>query len=147
MHTPDSLFYAWLAGFVDGEGCFSIVRVTLASGRLSYKASIAISNTFRPVLVEIASTLGYGAVNQAEKQTSLHKATNQYQITGPQALILCQYIRPFLRVKAAQADVFLRYPFNSRKGSVKGAISDEDYVLRSQLFVELKALNARGIVQ
>ena len=145
MSNPDSLFYAWLAGFVDGEGCFSISKRKSITGRISYHASIAISNTFRQVLMEISSTLGYGSVGQTAKPTSLHRASNQYQASGVEALMLAQNLRPHLRVKGAQADVFLRYPFNSRKGNIRGAISDDDYILRGQLFLEMKALNTRGM--
>lgn len=145
MLNSNSLFYAWLAGFVDGEGCIFVTRVVLVSGRFSYHAGISISNTFRPVLEEIAATLGYGRVGLTTPSTKVHRAANQYQVNGAEASNLVQHLRPYLHVKSAQADALLRYPINSRKGSLKGAISDEDYILRGQLFVEMKALNTRGM--
>lgn len=142
MHNPDSLFYAWMAGFMDGEGCFTIGKVTLASGRYSYKAGIIISNTYRPPLDEILQTLGYGKVYQTIRQRPWKDAIT-YQAAGTEAITLTRHLRPYLRVKGAQADVLLQYPIRSKRKVLHGKISDEDYALREQLFQEMKALNAK----
>ncbi len=69
-------FGAWLSGFVDGEGCFSVeVRYTGGSGkhltpRVTFKMTLRADD--RPILELICAYLGCGQVSKIRPRTPGH---------------------------------------------------------------------------
>ncbi len=113
----DALFLSWLAGFVDGEGCFHVRRSRNRSGSVHYQPGIVIANTDLPALQTIQSTLEIGHVYVIAHVGSGHgKIPNrrncyQYQVNGIDATRLASSLIPFLRVKAGHARILATFPF------------------------------------
>jgi len=108
--TPDPLFLAWLAGFVDGEGCITVLRGRTPKGNPRYDPYLTIANTDRPVLDAIAATLGHGGVYATTRRGLPHWRQGwAYMTHGARALALVGLLRPHLRVKGAQADLLLTF--------------------------------------
>lgn len=125
---------AYIAGFVDGEGCiFAYMRRDVIALRLH------IVNTKRDVLDWIREVTGVG--NVTRWATSSPKHANRYDwIANAEAAgsVLAQ-ILPYLRVKAAQADLAL---------DILARLSDPAFKAdRSWQRAKrdaMKAMNARG---
>lgn len=61
METEDRLFYSWLAGFIDGEGCF-IIQHNSRNGVLSAIVTVALRDDDWAIIDEIYKRTGLGSV-------------------------------------------------------------------------------------
>lgn len=94
----------YIAGFFDGEGSIDIRYRTTNGGRYDrFELRCAISQVYRKPLDMIQALYG-GSV--AERRGG---AIHHYVVTGAQANALLEAIRPFLVVKADEADVALEF--------------------------------------
>lgn len=106
-HMDDYL--KWLAGFVDGEGCFSIqINLREQRGRHSLtctpKCSVAQHYARRAVLETIKERMGYGSVYAYPKRPGA-----QYSTTNREdSFKFASTILPYLTVKDAAAKELLR---------------------------------------
>jgi len=145
---PQSLdphFLAWLAGFVDGEGCFSILRTKNRSGTYNRRPILVISQATSGVLYLIQDTLGcggvYGTARSAKKESGF--ACFQYQVAGQAALAVTQALLPYLKVKQEVASLFVT--FKSAAGSTQFSLTlGEIHAEQEGLAEAIHALNAPG---
>jgi hypothetical protein len=103
---------AWLAGFLDGEGCF----------RLAPGPRIQLSNTHMGTLEEIQDTWG-GKIRYVTPANPAHRPWGQWQLDGDSALALCEAVLPYLHEKAAQVHLLVAYralPRYSHDATVRG---------------------------
>lgn len=95
----------YLAGFVDGEGCFR------------YRGSpvIEVSNTYPYVLVTLQSLFG-GTVRQKRKNNPTSRTLYEWYCSGDTARQAMTILLPLLREKKPQVEILLemgRYPKRS----------------------------------
>lgn len=94
--TEEDLIY--LAGYLDGEGCFWI-----------YKSKIGIScaNTHRPTIEWLQRTFG-GSIRAETRQKKInHRRIYSWQIVSKDAAAVCAAVVPYLKEKAPQAALLL----------------------------------------
>jgi hypothetical protein len=134
---------AWLAGFLDGEGSISIdKRAGADSAR--YAPRVKAANTRREVLEEIRELLGGGFVTKTRrKPTDPRKDIFQFVAANRKGLDIIRRVRPYMRVKNAQADLFLRY-YDVAVLSVGKHRGSEIRRLQDTLYEEMKELNRKG---
>jgi hypothetical protein len=91
--NEEDLIYA--AGFLDGEGCFSIGR--------HHKITVSASNTDKAVIEWLKKTFG-GSVcmNATHLRKPNHRQVYSWSVVSNDADRLCKSIVPYLRVKTAQ---------------------------------------------
>lgn len=98
---------AYIAGLLDGEGCVTIV----ASHRKrhhpnwspEYALHVAISNQFMPALEYLKTTTGLGSIHRG-------KGNNfTWNISSQRAAEVLKSLRPFLIIKAKQADIAIKF--------------------------------------
>lgn len=95
---PDQIELAYLAGWLDGEGCFLYGTTPRVSA----------SNTYPPVLVRLSEVFG-GAVSKTKpSRYTAHRTCWQWSVTGPNALRLVEALLPYLREKRDQASLLPR---------------------------------------
>lgn len=82
----------YLAGFMDGEGCFYI------SPAPQYKVHVRCSNTYKPIIDELQRIFG-GSVREDKKQKSHHKQC----LVAKQAEDVCKTLLPYLKEKQSRA--------------------------------------------
>lgn len=126
---------AWLAGFVDGEGCLSVCPPT--RGRPRPKPSLAVTNTDRPVLDRVARMF---KVNIRARNTARLKPTwaATYDVVVQQSDVLtaaCRRLLPYLTVKRPAAELVLEYLTRAESLTLAQRL---EYVVRS------RELNRRG---
>ena len=97
---------AYLAGLIDGEGTITLTRKHRNENR---QLSVSISNTERPLLEFVLTTIGAGKITGKRTTSPRHTPSFTYAIYNRQALQLLEQISPFLRTyKAKRANCVLR---------------------------------------
>ena len=106
---------AWIAGFVDGEGCFTLLHHRQRAGRKRdgeyvsrWYGRILITQCHRGILEEIADTLDVPAKVYRQKYGD-HKPVYCLHIQSPGLIEqVCQLLIPHLRLKKDQAKFLLQ---------------------------------------
>lgn len=137
---------AYLAGFVDGEGCLTIGRARRKESRagFSYEALMNVSGTELEALRQIAVMCGNGKVQVQDKRSSeKHKPLYRIVFSANQIRHLLPQIRPYLLVKHRQADIVLTFLSERQSGrNVTPAYWQRQEELRAQV----RTLNRRGLI-
>jgi hypothetical protein len=129
---PSRIFWAWLAGFIDGEGC-------IHSHKDSLGLRLIITNTHRDTLIYIQQTIG-GKLNQTRKFNPPHSAAWKVRWSGEEARKVLIEIQPYSILKAEHVRLGLSWKIG-RSGSVhtEKQLNDRRYIHN-----ELARLNKRG---
>jgi hypothetical protein len=95
--------WAYTAGFVDGEGCISIVRAfTPKRGRYVYGVVVVVANRDRDILDWMQSVWGGWVVAVSARQGRARMSWDWRCPTGHSAKPFLLGIQPLLRIKKAQ---------------------------------------------
>lgn len=86
---------AYLAGYLDGEGCFTLAR--------AHKPVIAVENTHKPTIEWLHKTFGGSMSKKLAVRKAHHRHTYRWAVVAKNAGDLCRAVAPFLREKAPQA--------------------------------------------
>lgn len=136
----------YLAGFIDGEGCFHIG----AMGNKRWDGSpyihcvLQISNTNHKIIDEIRDYIDYGVVG-VQTTRSNRKVAYQLQIASKLVLVpLLKRLIPKLRIKRANAELMLEFLSGVRTNGNRRALPPEEYLRREHLMLRSRELNRRG---
>lgn len=143
--SPD--FWAWLAGFTDGEGSIGLGIYRKLN---RYAPRLTIVNTNRSVLEEIQRELG-GSIDH--RQLKIHwKPSFRWTLQYTKAVCCLEFLLPHLRIKQIQAlavitleaakDAFANYA-GKKRGVYK--YSAQDIAAFEWLHREVKKLNQKGV--
>ena len=138
MITPEEL--AYMAGFVDGEASLQIQRRGHRNefgAWIGYSLLVDIGQTRRDILEYLQSKAG-GSIHH-KPSIGNRKQAWCLRIMGKQAQEFVSQLRPYLRVKAEIADVFLTFEMTGKK------TSDKEKQLKDALFIKAAKLNHRGL--
>jgi hypothetical protein len=97
----------YLAGYIDGDGCFRANITTQKTGYIVYERSLTISSVKKEPLVVFKNLLG-GAIREEQKQEN-HKKIYAWTIKGDASLKASEKIQPFLVMKKEECSIFIRY--------------------------------------
>lgn len=139
---------AYVAGFVDGEGCLTIGRAkrSLKHNRagFSYEALMNISNTNLRALYRIVDMCGNGKIQVQDKRTNPdHAPLFRIVFSSNQIRRVLPQLRQFLFVKARQADILVEF-LASKVGGRN--VTLEHWQRWENLRAEVRTLNKRGSV-
>ncbi len=136
---------AYLAGLVDGEGSI-IIRKNLGNGNirgLSLIVQVALSNL---EVLEWAKTLYGGTINvYKDKRDVDWKDIAHWHISSRQAMALLLDIKPYMHVKADEAQIAIEFQGSKSSRRTRG-LTDEEVALETSQRDLLKSLKRRGIV-
>jgi hypothetical protein len=136
---------AYMAGFVDGEGTIGIHRARRKENRFGYRLQpyLVISNTDVPVLEAIQQMCGNGRMlQQSNPQKPHHKMLYQIRFMPNQIRHILPQLRPYLRVKAKQADYVIEFLKINTSGRNKSPQQqDAELSIRDAVC----GLNTRGV--
>lgn len=138
---------AWMAGFLDGEGCVTIS--TRRKSNHSWGAPlVTITNRDRKVLELFKATFG-GYIVEIQRKKPHHSQCWSYMAFNAKARYLLIALRPYLKVKALHADVVLRFSDTMRSRIPTGDIKPytiEEHAKRDQIVAEIRNLNRKGVI-
>jgi len=141
MSGPVSLTdAAYAAGFFDGEGCIMISTRYDKKRRCTFFLSISINQVDRRPLDWLKARFG-GSVHKKTSSRSydgVEFVQWSYVASTATACAFLRTIRPFLIVKAAQAD--LAFEFQETVAKQWQKVSEETLVKRATLASQMKAL-------
>lgn len=147
LEVPDEQFYPWLAGFIDGEGCFSISKTRFPGNRIGWKMSacLQISQSDKGFIEALRERLGSGRIAARETTGLMAERYNcrtcySLMLTCVQARIVTEKIYPYLILKKEQAELLLRFQtLVKRRGGGKFR-SDEYWATQDTMHTSMKAM-------
>lgn len=148
--TPLDL--AYLAGFIDGEGCFyigNIQGISKCTGNKypNYHCILKISNNCVHVLEWINQTFRGRITTHNKKTKSADRNFITYDVwfTGNLLTDLTKMLMPFLKIKKPQAEVMLQmretFPRSGSRGPKKAL--QPILEIRENLHIQMHRLNSR----
>jgi hypothetical protein len=145
-HNPVDLAYA--AGFFDGEGAVSILRVRArrsGKGRDIYKVLVIVVNTNRPVLERFQGQFG-GKLYKSNFKTkpTYWRPLFQWHLWGEDCERFLRDLRPNLFIKGALADSALEFFALQHLRVGKRDTAPEVWERMKQLHAAHRALQQKG---
>lgn len=132
---------AYLAGFLDGEGCITILRqMKKKSVSISYALSVVIAQADLPILEELSSIIGAGKI---------YKYPGGYQLvfapTDAKGFLL--EILPYLKVKKAEALLAIEFRENTvwKNQGIGSTVDNETLKLREGYYIRMRELKHNGL--
>lgn len=152
------LFFAWLAGFIDGEGTLSIARKMPTpknrSYHIQYRSFLAIPSTDKFVIQHIKDTLdkmsgeSFGNISYYQSKNPNAKGAFTFNVTKYKQLAqVVVAIKPYLQIKRFQAELILEF-VQSRVAtmSTNWHHTGPTFTEReAELCTHLQAINKRGV--
>lgn len=150
--------WAWLAGFLDGEGSFQLRYQRSARDRHQTSTVACVSVSQAEPRTEVLDWLkqqfgGSVASHGTNDRNSRHNAARRWGVTGARALVVCKGVLPHLKLKRRHAEIVIEHQATKlsshvgcRKGLPRSAVrvSPEIQALRAAHVAEMAALNKRG---
>lgn len=137
---------AYIAGFIDGEGCIRISRNKYKSSNVyeyKYGLILQVTNTIKEPIFLIQSLYG-GCLYEKQDKRPNRRRTYNLNMTTQNAIKLIEDIFPYLIVKKVQAQIAIEFS-HTIKYSGK-ALPLNVYAKRQELCFALSELNQRRLV-
>ena len=135
---------AWAGGFVDGEGCISIVRQTYTCGRKeTMRLVCSITQNNRKVLEHLRDGAGIDGRIYKVKHRSFHtKPVFVLNFDGKKAMAFIALLTPYLIRKRAEALTAWAYWVEGRVGARFGrnGMPPELRAIRERLYLKMRSL-------
>ncbi len=155
---PTDVEKAWMAGFMDGEGCITILRQRRPSRPSpAYRSFVTVTNTMCPALEPFVRFYGGYIRNVIENRTDKRKVkwADAYTWYCPVGSVvrLLTHLRPYLLVKGGQAVAVLEFQQMKRafertfwpgQGGGSAPLSAEEIAYREGLRIRVQLLNSKG---
>lgn len=98
----------YIAGYMDGEGTFSMVKHTDKNdGYLRFNTKISVGSTYKPILEQIQNILGGHLYER--KQTVNKKFYSLEWGKRSDVITVCEFLIPYLYEKKKQAEILLEF--------------------------------------
>ena len=138
MFSNDDILY--LAGFLDGEGCFSISHN--GSGNVH---TLSVEQTDQRVLEWCAATFG-GTVRSKVRRAESRECTFEWFLRRKEPLIrLLRALVPHLKVKLVPASILLEYCLRFNRGvPSRVPYTEEDHEVAAQYIALMRIANSTG---
>lgn len=124
---------AYIAGFLDGEGSIILYR-----RRDKVALRVGFANSDRPVLEWIAQVLACGSIT-IKHGNPLHKPGYILQINADAAVSLLRQVRPYLHIKARQADLAIAFQERMQDPAL-----NSDRLWQYEYQADMRSMNQRG---
>ena len=100
---------AYLAGFIDGEGCIMIHRGKQRNGAPRHQLRLDIAQANKNFIESLQKTMGLGAVSLVKRRSRNRAPCYHWVLHDRQAEELLKAVRPYLRIKGDQADIAFKF--------------------------------------
>lgn len=132
--------YAYLAGFLDGEG---YIGIDSNPSRYTYRVHVEVTNTERWILEWYKLAFGGFIVCQKDSD-SKHKDCYRWHGYGRNAKEILETLLPYLKLKKWQSELALQYLKNTTSCRGYVGIPEAERILRKSYRERMLALNKRG---
>jgi len=150
----DELNFAYLAGYIDGDGCFYIDTVKAKKGieRLHYRTILKFSSVDISIMEWLHEFLGihfWEKVVSKKRQYLNRRMVYEANMTGDGLDKLLPKIFPYLRIKKRHCEIMMKMRetySKADKGVICSKPTQEIYDLRHQFHKELRSINTHKII-
>lgn len=132
---------AYIAGFVDGEGCIGLTKIKGGG----CQPLLTVANCDRSVLDWIHGVIGFGNVTAVNRKNTLWKQGFTWRVASTRCVEVIEAIYPYLHVKCAQAEAI--FAWDAARQRPGNFIQDRrtEFLGVSKLLIErVSWLNHRG---
>jgi len=136
---------AYIAGFLDADGCVGISRNKSQSKahEYNYVVRAMIINSDFEFIKWLKEKTGIGTAYECKKGYKPNwSPIHRWQATAKKGKEFLEQIYPYLIVKKYRTEQCIKMPHQGHLGKQR---SNTDYNLQETLFYELKKLNKRGL--
>lgn len=143
MKVMNEVECAYIAGFVDGEGCIGLWREKRLSNKCGFRFHPALeaNNTNFEVLYRIREMMGNGRIVHIFNKQPNRKPGYKLQLFPNQIRHILPQIMPYLIIKREQARLVLEY-LKTVKDGQKHTFAD--FPKFEEIYEQCKVLNQRG---
>jgi hypothetical protein len=107
-HGSLSVDLAWAAGFVDGEGCISVVEQLKPNQRSTHRVRFQVAQNNLPVLEHLNAVLGgMGRIYSMRRTAAHNRQMYMLLLDGWKAVAVVAKLAPYLVRKKQEAEVLL----------------------------------------
>ena len=155
MNIPETEL-AWMAGFLDGEGCIQIGIYNNHRTKTSYfKRRVCVANTDYNSLLIFKNYFG-GVIYESSfsKKNPLFKQMFYWVVSTKQSYGFIKTIYPFLKTKKEKAALYISFEEGKnfkkiylKQSSKTKFLKDDEINRRVEIVNRLRFLNKRGIVK
>jgi hypothetical protein len=132
----------YLAGIVDGEGCIGVF--TRGHRKDWMRPHLQVTNTSLELLAWLRGACPLGTVVWRRDKRPSRKSSWCWRLACDQAIWLLDALRPWLVVKAAQADAVLALAAFEQGRVQRGVLTDDVRQARVVCFDQIQRLNYRA---
>ena len=131
---------AYVAGFIDGEGCIRIDKSKSAGRSTCYKIEIIVANNDQSILLQLQEQYG-GYMRHSKFGT---QKAYYWSLYGSPAETFLYEILPYLQVKLEQAEAALEFQKVKTKAipAPGKRLSEEELTLRDSYYWRIKELKS-----
>lgn len=142
-HTKEQL--AYLAGIIDGEGCFYVGKVKQGKYGSGYQfhTTIKVDNTHRPLIDFLNQTFGGKREYSYWKKNPNHKPVYAWYSAGMMLDYICPLILPYLIVKKQQCELMIEIR-KTYKNIGSKRLPQNIIDARLDIISKMRKLNSRG---
>lgn len=145
MQTIEKL--AYLAGFVDGEGCVGIKKCAKqnVSRGYSYSTFIIVKNTRKAPLYLLQEIFGGNVSPDAMRSNPNHSSCWAWQRNGPITVGILKALLPYLIIKKPQAELAIDFQEHRIRQTGRGKCkTNSQYQWEDEFYLKARELNRRG---
>jgi hypothetical protein len=140
---------AWTAGIIDGEGSILISPRQRRKGnkcKQGYQVRVSVANTDVKMIIKLHDNWG-GSFYHYHNKNEKRKDYYIWGIVDKQAEKLLKCIIPYLITKkdVGELALELRRRINNKIGRNPNIFSDEEKIIRLNIYEKSKQLNQRGV--
>lgn len=140
MNSLSETDRAYIAGFIDGEGCITILKNKKGKYSSYYALTLTIAQADKLALEDLSAIIGGGKIYKS-KSTDTHFLT----FAPNDSIFLLKEIRPYLRYKKDQADLAIEFREKTTFERSGQKLDDDVSRLREYYFVRMKELKRNGL--
>lgn len=145
----DEFNFAYLAGYIDGDGCFYIDTVKAKTGPnpFNYRTILKFASVDIGIMQWLQDFLGihfWGKVVSKNRKHLNRRKVYEANLTGEALDILLPRIFPYLRIKKRHCEIMIKMRTTYKKpihGVIRETPSKEVIKIRHHCHMELKSIN------
>lgn len=140
---------AYLAGYIDGDGCLSISKQISRGGKIHHGARIAVASVVPEPLYKFQEIFGGSVTDMHVTSLSFsvrgYRPVEQWRLVGLSCEPLLLAIRPYTIIKKAQLEVLLEFIAAGTSYSRWDLPPPHVLKKREELYLQMRVLNRVGI--
>lgn len=151
MYTQKDLELAWIAGFIDGEGCITIKKYARYKNQSTrYQAYVCCSQATEDniealkALQILQKHFGGSLYRQSKSKDTRARESFQWLLVSSSAMECVKQLLPYLIIKKKQAELLIQYQSELKSNRGAKRLTNEILQKRYNYWYEMRKLNVRG---